>query len=167
MARIHARSWRATYAGVVPDAVIADVERSQPNRIERWRTVLGDRDLRRGASVLEERGRPVGFAFWGPTTASDLSANVAEIFAIYLDPDVIGRGLGRALLSAVVNDIARAHFSAAALWVLATNDRARRFYEAAGWRPDGSSKVEERPGGSLNEVRYVRAIGLTPASASS
>ncbi len=56
----------------------------------------------------------------------------------------------------VVEDIAQAAFSEATLWVLDTNDRARRFYEAAGWRAHGASKTDERPAGTLSEVRYRR-----------
>jgi Tfp pilus assembly protein PilP len=42
------------------------------------------------------------------------------------------------------------------LWVLASNERARAFYGARGWRPDGGTKTEPREGFSLNEVRYRR-----------
>jgi len=43
----------------------------------------------------------------------------------------------------------------AILWVLESNRRARRFYEIAGWIPDGDAKTENRPDGiQLREVRY-------------
>lgn len=44
------------------------------------------------------------------------------------------------------------------LWVLATNDRARRFYEAGGWRPDGATTRDDSRGFSLFEVRYRRVV---------
>lgn len=44
------------------------------------------------------------------------------------------------------------------LWVLAGNDRARRFYAAAGWSPDGVNRMQLRPGFELNEVRYQRFL---------
>ncbi|MDQ6926250.1 MAG: nucleotidyltransferase domain-containing protein [Candidatus Eremiobacteraeota bacterium] len=34
----------------------------------------------------------------------------------------------------------------ATLWVLDTNVRARRFYESAGWAPDGTTKVDKHEG---------------------
>jgi hypothetical protein len=41
------------------------------------------------------------------------------------------------------------------LWVLEANDRARRFYEIAGFLPDGSRKPADLPGGvRLPELRY-------------
>jgi len=43
------------------------------------------------------------------------------------------------------------------LWVLRDNSRARRFYERAGFAPDGVTDVLERLGG-VTEVRYRRAL---------
>ena len=40
--------------------------------------------------------------------------------------------------------------------MLQGNARARRFYERAGWRPDGALQEEELDGAVLREVRYVR-----------
>ena len=42
----------------------------------------------------------------------------------------------------------------AALWVLTTNMRARRFYEAHGWRTDGVTKTDWRGDVPLDETRY-------------
>ena len=46
------------------------------------------------------------------------------------------------------------------LWVLEENERARRFYEIAGMRPDGARKVEVFEGAALPHVRY--ALPLAP-----
>jgi RimJ/RimL family protein N-acetyltransferase len=51
-----------------------------------------------------------------------------------------------------------ARFDAATLWVLADNRRARRFYELAGWRPDGASKRGEIGGRELTELRYRKSM---------
>jgi GNAT superfamily N-acetyltransferase len=158
MARTHARSWRATYAGLLPAAVIDDVVQSRPARAVRWRTWLAESQPRRGSFVGELDGRVVGYVFWGPSESPDTTPETAEVYAIYLDPDAIGRGNGRALLDSAVRDMVACGFAAAVLWVLETNERARRFYEVAGWRPDGATKAENRPGGTLQEVRYGRTL---------
>ena len=44
------------------------------------------------------------------------------------------------------------------LWVLDTNIRARRFYEVAGWKPDGGLKTETLGDLLLSEVRYRRVF---------
>ena len=52
-------------------------------------------------------------------------------------------------------DFARARgFREMTLWVVDRNTRARSFYEALGFAPDGATKVEQRPGFVLEEVRY-------------
>jgi len=86
----------------------------------------------------------------------DDPGTAADVEAIYLGPRVWRQGIGRHLLEAVVQEIEDSGLTEATLWVLDTNERARRFYEAVGWQPDGATKVEERPAGSLNEVRYRR-----------
>lgn len=166
MAEVHARSWRATYAGLLPAAVIDDVVKSRPAQIDRWRTWLSQREERRGAFVATVDGHVVGFVLWGPSREPDATSDTAEVQAIYLDPVVIGRGIGRALLDTAVGDIASNGFDAVVLWVLDTNQRARRFYEAAGWRADGGTKVEDRPGATLHEVRYRRSLGVDVLSSS-
>ena len=41
------------------------------------------------------------------------------------------------------------------LWVLRSNQRACRFYEAQDFQPDGASKIEHnRDGVAFDEVRY-------------
>ena len=45
-------------------------------------------------------------------------------------------------------------FREAVLWVLDTNQRARRFYEVAGWHLDGGTKHQLWRGAEFDEVRY-------------
>lgn len=50
-------------------------------------------------------------------------------------------------------------FARVTLWVLDSNQRARRFYEKAGFTTDGASKTETvAPGVVLEEVRYCRDL---------
>ena len=42
----------------------------------------------------------------------------------------------------------------ATLWVLATNERARRFYEREGWRADGLTTHEHVDGELRPTMRY-------------
>ena len=48
------------------------------------------------------------------------------------------------------------------LWVLTSNDRARRFYSRHGWQLDGATKVVELDGVTLSEVRYKRELDPLP-----
>jgi putative acetyltransferase len=64
---------------------------------------------------------------------------------LYVDPDAQGRGLGRALLDAAC----AAHPDGLRLHVFTRNERARAFYEAAGFvlvgSGDGAATEEQEP----------------------
>jgi GNAT superfamily N-acetyltransferase len=85
--------------------------------------------------VAERNGRPVGFAA--------VEGNRLE--QLYVEPEAIGTGVGRPLLDAVK----AGHPTGLSLYVFARNDRARRFYEAAGFvltaEGDGSGNEEGHP----------------------
>jgi hypothetical protein len=44
------------------------------------------------------------------------------------------------------------------LWVLAGNERAKRFYHADGWVPEGSRRQQEVWGVMADEIRYRRPL---------
>ncbi|MFG2924484.1 GNAT family N-acetyltransferase [Streptomyces sp. NPDC048305] len=87
----------------------------------------------------------------------------AEQYALYARPDRIGTGTGRSLLTEVVSRASAEGFGGMLLWVLRQNERAHRFYERAGFRPDGTEETFEAAGTLVPEVRYFRA--LTPPAA--
>jgi len=65
--------------------------------------------------------------------------------AIYVRPAAWGSGIAGELHEAAVAELRRRGVERARLWVLERNDRARRFYERRGWRPDGTTRVVEFP----------------------
>ncbi|MBA3307848.1 MAG: GNAT family N-acetyltransferase [Chloroflexi bacterium] len=160
VARLHARSWQATYRGLIPDEIIARVVRGEATRAERFRELFGDPDNERRGWVATHQEAVVGMAISCPSHDPDASDRTGEIEAIYMDPDFTGMGIGRGLFAHVTNDLTEQGFEEATLWVLDSNARARRFYEAAGWHFDGSTKEDERPGGVLHEVRYRRPLSI-------
>ena len=78
--------------------------------------------------------------------------------AIYLLADFWGQGLGRSLMAAACERLRDAGFTEATLWALDTNERARKFYEAAGWALDGASKQDDSRGFPITELRYRRRL---------
>ena len=56
-------------------------------------------------------------------------------------------------------------YDEATLWVLEDNPRARRFYELAGWRPDGARKADEWFEVSATEVRYRKRLRSSRSAA--
>ena len=65
---------------------------------------------------------------------------------MYLLPSAWGKGIGRRLMDVALARLAEAQFDQVTLWVLDSNARARRFYEAGGWLADGAQKTEESRG---------------------
>jgi len=153
IAEIRVGSWRATYPGMVPAAIL---ERMDVDRDEiRIAGKLANPQLR--AFVAEDAtGRVAGFVMGGPARDDD-AAGLGEVQAIYLDPGARGRGFGQALMDAAIEALVAAGFSTVVLWVLTANAPARRFYERAGFRLDGAARNLDFDGTPVEEIRYRRA----------
>ncbi|GBC86048.1 Mycothiol acetyltransferase [bacterium HR12] len=151
IARIHVRSWQAAYRGQLSDDYLDGL--SVADRLEQHRTALENAGPYR-TWVAEEDGRVVGFAVTGPSQDADADERTGELYAVYLDPDRYGRGIGKLLCDHALADLRERGFRAATLWVLETNERARRFYEREGWRPDGLSTRERIDCEFRPTVRY-------------
>ncbi len=82
---------------------------------------------------------------------------VAELYALYVRPAWWSTGTGRTLMQRVLAKSAGAGFPSITLWVLRDNRRARRFYERAGFAPDGATHVLTRLG-DVPELRYRRTL---------
>ncbi len=157
IAAVHLRTWQVAYRGQLPDAFL-DALSMEP-RIAGWRRTLADSSWpTKVVFVLEEGDRVIGFASTSPSRDDDAGPEVGELGTVYLLPDFWDRGWGRALLNRAAETMQTAGFSTATLWVLDANSRARRFYEAAGWTPDGATKLEDLRGFPLQEIRYRRAL---------
>jgi len=160
IARIHIGTWQVAYRGQLPDSLLDGLSAQLDRRIafwERWLTVDGPT---RGqtAIVAEVGGRVVGFVTFGDAEGEPCDLQVGEVYAIYLDPNYWNRGYGRDLFSAAVDGLRVHGYREATLWVLESNARTRRFYETAGWTPDGASKVDSLGDVALREIRYRRML---------
>ena len=150
--RVHAETWRAAYTGIFPESAFDVAERRRW-----WRESLArERAQRGGVFVAEVDGEVVGFASVG--AARDEPDGVGELYAIYVASQSWGTGAGRMLIERAEESLRASGFAEAVLWVLAGNERAERFYRAAGWVHDGGRKVEEFQGVELTEVRYRKPL---------
>jgi ribosomal protein S18 acetylase RimI-like enzyme len=130
LGRIHVRAWQTAYRGLMPDEYLDGLQVRQ--RAEMWSRNIEQGWPRLEVLVIEVDGNVAGFAAFGPEGGDLAQRAVGELFAINLDPSIWGRGLGRHLLGEVTKRLGRAGFAAAVLWVVPTNDRARRLYESQG-----------------------------------
>ena len=107
--------------------------------------------------MLEEGGRLIGTARTGASRWPKYP-DFGEIVSLYLLPEFMGRGYGRALLAAAVEALADQGYRDVLLWTLEENHRARRFYEKAGFTLSGDVMEDEIGGRPLREVLYLRHI---------
>ena len=156
VAGIHVRGWQWGYRGLLPDDFLAAQDETLPRREAFWRGLIEGSAAGSGTRlwVAERDGQVVGFASTLPNREPDAPTDEAELTAIYLDAEAAGTGVGRALFAHASEDLRQRGFRTAILWVLAANRRARRFYEAAGWHPDGAVKIDAAHGVTLPQVRY-------------
>jgi ribosomal protein S18 acetylase RimI-like enzyme len=167
IAVVHVRSWQGAYRGLLPQAYLDGLDPAE--RVGRWERSLAEaaNDGGNGVLVADASGTLLGFAGYAPSRDGDADpARVGEIDAIYLLPSAWGKGLGRRLMGAALTRLAEAQFDRVTLWVLDSNVRARRFYEAGGWLADGARKIEESRGFPIAQVRYKRSLkpsGTGPA----
>lgn len=149
IARVHVLSWQWAYRGLMPDEHLDSLSIEQQAAARRTWMERGNRPI-----VALVDGEVVGFCDQGRARDHDASPATGEVQAIYLLPEVAGRGVGLALWRAALKALRQAQFEHVTVWVLDGNARARRFYERAGMVEDGAVKVDERHGFPLREVRY-------------
>jgi ribosomal protein S18 acetylase RimI-like enzyme len=152
VARIHVRAWQAGYRGLLSDDYL-DGLRPQ-DRAARYtfgrsgdpETIVAVQDEAiRGFATITEAGGEEG-------------RNFGELTQLYIDPGCWGLGVGRRLISDARRRLAERGFAEAVLWVFVGNERAERFYRADGWTHDGTRRLDEVWGITVDELRYRRAL---------
>lgn len=162
IARVRRESWLAAYTGIIDGAIIDRVTKAGGNAAD------APPNRRTLVAVGGEDPAVIGYAIFGPerTVASAVPPPVApntpaggtgELYALYVTPDWWSAGVGRALMDSVLAALREAGYASAVLWVLADNARARRFYDRAGFAPDGATNILAGLGGVL-EFRYARDL---------
>jgi GNAT superfamily N-acetyltransferase len=157
IAEVHVEAWRWAYASLLSGSFLDEL--SVEERFEGWRKRLAEPgDLRTWVAVQD--GRIVGFASTGPTEDEDAEPGTMELFTLYVVRDVLGTGVGRALFESAIEDLRERGFTRSTLWVLEANELGRRFYEKAGWKPDGAVTTKRIDCENRPTMRY--AAVLTP-----
>ncbi|MFF2848972.1 GNAT family N-acetyltransferase [Streptomyces sp. NPDC058001] len=157
VAAIRIGGWRTAYAELLPRTYLDALDVTED--AARRRTHLAQGNGRVANLVAERDGEVVGWCAHGPGRDDDTHAQDAEVYALYVRPDTFSTGVGRTLLTRAVRDRTADGHRRLLLWVLKENHRARRFYEAAGFTPDGSEEPFDVEGTAVPEVRYTLPLG--------
>jgi ribosomal protein S18 acetylase RimI-like enzyme len=175
--RVRRESWLAAYAGIIDRALIDRAtatggSAASPPPYRRTLVAVGGDDPavigyaafgpeRTVVSAILPPVTPAGghasAAPGDPLTPAGRAGDTGELYALYVTPAWWSAGAGRALMGSVLTALRDRPYARAVLWVLAENTRARRFYERAGFAPDGATNVLAGLGGVL-EVRYARDL---------
>jgi GNAT superfamily N-acetyltransferase len=155
---VTAAGWRTAYRGIVAPEKLADLP------VARWRHEVHV-GLRRPVEdaftyVAEIDGEFAGYCFVAaPSREPDERRNVAEVVAIYVEPDRWRQGAGEALMAAAMERLSHLPYDEVILWTFKENAPAIAFYERHGWRGDGGEKVHPRSG--ADAIRFRRPVPQT------
>jgi GNAT superfamily N-acetyltransferase len=126
IARIYVESWRAAYGGILPRNYLAALSVEQTVRSVR-RSLT---DPLTSYLIAEADQGVVGYISAGPERGRD-PIYTAEIYELYLLPEMQRQGLGKKLLAHMAGRLYQAGYYTLLVWVLARNP-GRRFYEKCG-----------------------------------
>jgi ribosomal protein S18 acetylase RimI-like enzyme len=161
MGALVVRAWQRAYRGLMPDDYLDGL--TVDDRADQWTRIL-TRELDSPMAVFvaeDDDGRVVGFvAVGGEMDVADTTRG--EVYALNVDPDSWGHGVGRALLAAGCGHLRAVGFATAVLWVHPDNTRACRFYHASGWLADGTEHRHDTLGVTVPAVRYHHHLTTEP-----
>ena len=154
LARVHIDSWCAAYRGIVPDAFLDRLDYAR--RAAQFRQWLAPEAA--ATYVAEEDGEVRGFMMLGTSRDAGVDKAVTgEIWGIYLAPNQWRKGIGSRMCGYAEELLSSQGFGVITLWVFEANAAARRFYEAMGFRADGTVS-EMNADAPLKVVRYRKEL---------
>ncbi|WP_345415456.1 GNAT family N-acetyltransferase [Actinomycetospora chlora] len=164
IARVQRTVWTSAYADMLPPGAVAGFDEA---------AVAGgwaDPIAAGAVWVATEGDALVGFCAAGPATPDDLAdaggavpddaGSVAVVAALLVEPRWGRRGHGGRLLVEAAAALRTAGATRAVAWVPERDTASRRFYERAGWDPDGTVRTLDAGGRPLREIRVDGTLDL-------
>jgi GNAT superfamily N-acetyltransferase len=133
--QIQVRSWQTTYQRIIPASYLATMDPDQVAQTVR----LALMDRRMLYLIAESGPLPLGYIAAGPSRTPD-PIYPAELYELYLLPEIQRRGLGTQLLADMARRLYERHLYSLKVWVLSRNPN-RRFYEKRGGIYLGSKPI--------------------------
>lgn len=112
----------------------------------------------RNVVVAEKNGEILGYCRYEDNSVYENTEIDSEIIAIYVDYDNICKGVGKALLEYVINDLRDKNKIKMIIWCLEENRNGRKFYERRGGKLIQEEKYFEKDGKKYKEVGYIYDI---------
>lgn len=164
IAKVHVKSWQEAYVGLLPQATLD--RQSVPARMRWWSGQLQEtRNDRWTFVAIDPTAGVVGFV-GGTHPPRAMFGPAFKIPVLYVLQSHLRRGLGRGLMHALGTAMAQFGPGDVALWSLASNIPARKFYEAVGGRLAAVLTERDHGGAPLAGYRWRSATELAERSAS-
>ena len=126
---IRVRSWQQIYRDHMAHAALLGMDPRASD--ERWRVMIDGTTPRSRIFVTHDGGPITGFIALEPANASHFGYE-AYLSALYIEPEIIGRGQGRVLFDTGFAWMREAGYRNVFWWVIAVNWRGIAFYEKMG-----------------------------------
>lgn len=154
IAEVYFNSWLDTYAGILPSHVLLGL--SVPRLARQWSRrirAVGCASPETQAVMVADHETEgiIGFGDSGPARDRHI-AYEAEIYTLYVDPNVLNEGVGRVLVQALFGNLVLHKVNSAIIWSLADNPN-RHFYSAIGGRLV-AERISRYWGEDLREMGY-------------
>ena len=149
VSHIYEESWKYAYKDLLPQEYLDGIQKGH------WSGKLDEKGL--ATLLLMDGGKYAGVCGFCQSRFPQFEG-CGEIVSIYLLPEYMGKGHGKALFEEAVVQLKKQGFSKIFLWVLEGNERAIRFYEKAGF-VKGEPFLQDNIGGKdVKEISYWRRL---------
>ena len=149
------RSIRLRSLADSPDAFARTLAEELPLSDEKWRSRI-DNDRVAHFLAMTSDGDSVGIAVGAPHKGQK---NTAGLFAMWVAAEARGRGIGSALVEAVVDWAQSERYQRIVLDVGKTNAPAVRLYESCGFVPTGKTSALPPPRQQIGEQQWEKLLG--------
>ena len=150
LAYIQTESWKAGFSCILDDKTLDRY--TQLDKVTQMYSHLLASQIGNGYLLFAD-GAPHYIAWWDFSRDKDMPG-YAELICIHSLQERWRNGYGRAMMSEILKDVAKAGYAKIMLWVYAENQMARAFYESLGFIANGKQKNEL---GAM-EVCYEKAL---------
>lgn len=125
IANIKIDTWRKTYVNIFPDEYLRNLDLER--EIEKYKQNFNKRNV----ILYEEKGKIIGYCYYGNRNDTYLENYKGEIFALYVKNDCQDRGIGTLLLQQAISDLSKTN-KKILLWCAKENYKAIKFYRKNG-----------------------------------
>ena len=155
VANLHLIASRTLYEGVVPDA---HWQATPPaKRVTFWKEAI---EFGEPQVIVALQGQDiVGFVGFDRSRDPKSKNTMGELWALYVDPDHIGQGVGLALWDAAREGLQDEDCTDVTVWVPLHSEKSLRFFDAAGFKREmNTARTVPMGGVRVEEIRFKRSL---------